>query len=107
MIRYPISNRDLFRSVMMHVPAAGVRYSDPVLQEFAEDEQLGLCEMRIVKLPEEKKQEQVYDINYDGWRVHETTVQRHEVQVEYHDSELEFLKALESGGVISKCNTNS
>lgn len=97
MIKYPISNRDLLRSVMAHVPAAGVRYSDPVLQEFAEDEQLGLCVMRVVKLPEEKKQEQVYDINYDGWRVHETTVQRHEVQVQYHDPAMEFLKILEVG----------
>lgn len=107
MIRYPISNKDLLRSVMIQVPSAGVRYNDSVLQEFAEDEQLGLCTMRVVKLPEEKKQQPVYDINYDGWRVHETTVQRHEVQVQYHDPELEFVKALESGGVISKCNTNS
>ena len=50
MIKYPISNRDLLRSVMIKVPAAGVQYSDPVLQEFYEDSIYGLCTFEIVNV---------------------------------------------------------
>ena len=93
MIKYPISNRDLLRSIMARVPAAGVRYADPVLQEFAEDAALGMCIMEIKKLPEIKTIQTIY--NPDGTsRPHETTVQQHEVWVQYHSPELEFEKIL-------------
>ncbi len=93
MIKYPITNRDLLRSIMNQVPAAGVRFSDPVLQEFAEDQQLGMCIMEIKKLPEVRTVQMIY--NPDGTsRPHTTTVQQHEVWVHYHNPELEFEKRL-------------
>ena len=96
MIILPISNRDLLRSIMARVPAAGVRFGDARLQEAVEDEILGLCRVDIVTCGEIVETVLIYDT--DGTvRPHTTTRQRHEVRIEYADPELQFVKALEWG----------
>ena len=93
MITYPISHRDLLRSVMMRVPAAEVQFDNPVLAQFQQDSARGLCTMEIVKGPEEKTTETVYDANGVG-RAHIITRQSHFVAVFYNDPELEMLRKL-------------
>jgi len=93
MITHPISNRDLMRSVMFRIKSAGVRYTDPVLQVFAEDEDAGLCSMRIRKLPEHVEWVEIIDGKGLTQLVKQTT-QQHEVVVEYYEPELEFMKLL-------------
>jgi len=77
MIIYPMSNRDAMRSVMIHVPAANVKFVDPALDMFFADEAAGLCDVVVKRLPPIV-----------------TTDQQHTVQVTYHDPELEFEKRL-------------
>ncbi len=89
MIKYPISNRDLLRSVMARIPAAGVVYSDDVIQKFAVDSTKGLCSFNIVREPEIKTLQTVYNPDGTSRRV-ETTVQHHHVEVCYYDPEDEF-----------------
>lgn len=97
MIKYPISNRDLLRSVMARIKAAGVRYSDENLQEYIEDEMLGLCQVEIKKLPE--TQELVDVMDQDGnIQQYLQTRQNHIVEIEYGNPELEFVRVLELGG---------
>ena len=89
MIKYPITNRDLLRNVMARVPAAGVVYNDPQIQNFAADSLKGLCSFRIVRESETKTHETVYEL--DGTiREVVTTVQHHHVEVQYYDPEDEF-----------------
>lgn len=90
MIRYPITKSDLLRNVMARVPAAGVVYNDPQIQNFAADSLKGLCSFTIVREPEVKTLQTVY--NSDGTsREVTTTVQHHHLEVEYYDPELEFI----------------
>ena len=96
MITLPISNRDLLRSIMVQVPAAGVRYADERLQEAVEDKMLDLCSVEIVKCGEVKETVMVYDLDGVG-RPHTTTRQSHEVWIVYDDPELAFMKKLEWG----------
>jgi len=96
MITLPISNRDLLRSIMVQVPAAGVRFCDPRLQEAQEDKILGLCSLEIVKCAEIKETVLIYDADGTA-RPHTTTRQKHEVWIVYDDEELQFLKRLEWG----------
>ena len=96
MIVLPISNRDLLRSVMARVPAAGVRYADPRLQEAVEDSELGMCSFEIVRCAEIKETVMVYDLEGVG-RPHTTTRQQYQVQIQYQNPELQFLKTLEWG----------
>ena len=96
MITLPISNRDLLRSVMARVPAAGVRYADERLQEAIEDQELGMCSFTLVREPEIQVLKTVY--NPDGTaREVKTTQQHHHVEIVYQNPELEFLKRLEWG----------
>ena len=78
MIEYPMSNRDAMRSVMIRVPAAGVKFVDPVLDMFFADERAGLCVIEVKRLA--------------------PTVmpadQQHTVQVTYLDPEIEFVKRM-------------
>lgn len=89
MIKYPITNRDLLRSVMARVPAAGVVYSDEVIQKFAVDSTKGLCSFTIVREPEVKTVKTVYEADGTSRQV-VTTVQHHHVEVNYYDPEDEF-----------------
>lgn len=89
MIRYPISNQDLLRSIMMRVPAAQVVFADPQVQRFYADSQLGLCTFDIVRGPEIKETVVAYDLEGVG-RPYETTVQQHYLQVQYLDPMDEF-----------------
>ena len=93
MIRHPISNRDLMRSVMFRIKSAEVRFRDPILQMFAEDDAAGLCRMEIHKLPELVEYIEVIGEKGKPKTVKQTT-QRHEVVVEYFEPELEFEKRL-------------
>lgn len=77
MIVHPMSNRDAMRSVMIHVPAANVKFVDPALDMFFADERAGLCEVVVKRLPPIV-----------------TTAQQHTVQVTYHDPEIEFVKRM-------------
>jgi len=78
MLKYPMTNRDAMRSVMARVPTAGVKFVDPVLNMFFEDERNGLCDIAVKRLPPT-----VVDDN-----------QQHEVHVSYYDPELEFVKRM-------------
>jgi hypothetical protein len=89
MIYYPITNRDLLRSVMARVPAAGVVYHDEQLQRFQADAALGLCSLTIVREPEVKTVQTVYEPDGTS-RTVVTTVQHHHVEVQYSDPEDEF-----------------
>ena len=93
MIRHPISNRDLMRSVMFHIKSAEVRFTDPTLQMFAQDEEAGLCRMDIKKMPEKTEWVEILDSKCNTQLVRQTT-QQHEVVVEYFEPELEFEKRL-------------
>ena len=78
MIEYPMSNRDAMRSVMVRVPAAGVRFIDPVLDQFFEDERAGLCVVEIKRLAPTPMPADV----------------QHLVRVCYADPELEMIRRL-------------
>ena len=93
MIKYPITQRDLLKLPMMTIPAAEVKFNNPVLAQFQEDSDRGLCTMEIVKGPEVKTNETVYDANGVG-RAFIATRQTYFVAVFYHDPELEMLRKL-------------
>ena len=78
MIKYNLTNRDAMRTVMNRVPAAEVRFSDPVVQAFFEDERAGLCTIEVKRLP---------PVVIAG------DIQHH-ILVRYHDPELEMVKRL-------------
>ena len=78
MIKYPMTNRDAMRTVMLQVPAAQVRFVDPTLQMFFDDEALGLCDVVVRRLPPTV-------VPADA---------QHMVHVSYHDAGLEFTKRL-------------
>ena len=78
MIEYPMSNRDAMRSVMVRVPAAQVRFVDPVLDQFFADERAGLC---------------VIEVKRRAPTVLPADVQ-HLVLVRYDDPELEMIRRL-------------
>lgn len=78
MLRYPISNRDAMRTIMARVPTAGVRFTDPRLDQFYADERAGLCEILVRRLRP---------------IVQEPGAQ-HYIEVHYHDPEMEFMRAL-------------
>lgn len=78
MIKYPLSNRDAMRTVMVRVPAAQVKFVDPVVQQFFADEALGLCVVDVKRLPPT-----VVDDNV-----------QHMIHVSYLDPQVEFEKRL-------------
>lgn len=78
MITYPMSNRDAMRSVMIRVPAAGVKFVDPVLDQFFEDERAGLCQVEVKRRAPTAMPVDV----------------QHTVQVIYYDPELEMIRRL-------------
>lgn len=84
MIRYPMSNRDAMRSVMVRVPAAEVKFVDPVLDQFFADESAGLCEIKIKRL----NLDEIMTANREGQEI------QHHVEVTYHDPEIEFVKKM-------------
>ena len=73
-----MTNRDAMRSVMARVPAAGVTFIDPVLQQFFEDERAGHCTIEIKRLPPTVVVGEV----------------QHHVVVRYHDPEMGMLRRL-------------
>ena len=77
-IRHPMTNRDAMRSVMAQIPSAGVKFVDPILQGFFDDERAGLCTIEVKRL---------------GPVVTDESVQHH-VVVRYHDPEVAMLKRL-------------
>jgi len=78
MIRYPLTNRDAMRTIMNQVPAALVRFSDPQVQEFSEDERLGLCTIEVKRIPPIVSGDDV----------------QHHILVQYNDADLHMLKLL-------------
>ena len=78
MIRYPLTNRDAMRTVMNRVPAAQVRFTDPQVQEFFDDERAGLCTVEVRRLPPTVVVGEV----------------QHHVVVRYHDPEMGMLRRL-------------
>lgn len=84
MIRYPMTNRDAMRTVIARVPAAQVKFVDPNLQMFFDDETLGLCDITVKRL----NPTELIDADIAGREV------QHEVHVCYKDAELEFTKRL-------------
>ena len=84
MIRYPLTNRDAMRTIMNQVPAALVRFTDPQVQEFFEDERLGLCTIQVRRLTPIE----IIDANLAG-----TDVQHH-ILVQYNDADLHMIKLL-------------
>lgn len=89
MIKYPITNQDLLRSIMAKIPAAQVTFVDPALQRMHADSLLGLCSFTIVRGPEIRETVVAYDLEGYG-RPYETTRQQHHVEVNYYDPEDEF-----------------
>jgi hypothetical protein len=77
MIIHPMNNRDAMRSVMVQVPAANVKFTDPALDMFFADERAGLCAVVVKRLPPIV-----------------TSDQQHTVEVTYYDPEIEFVKRL-------------
>jgi len=71
MITYPLSNRDALRVVMARVPAAGVKFRDPVVQQFFDDEAAGLCEIQVQRLNQAELDSEI----------------QHQIQVQYLDPE--------------------
>ncbi len=78
MIIHKMSNRDAMRSVMVRVPAAEVKFVDPALNQFFEDERAGLCSIQVKRLAPTV-------VPADA---------QHEVWVTYEDPELEFERKL-------------
>jgi len=78
MIEYPMSNRDAMRSVMVRVPAAEVRFVDPMLDQFFADERAGLCVVEVKRLAPTAMPADV----------------QHSVRVSYADPELEMIRRL-------------
>jgi hypothetical protein len=91
MIKYPISNMDLLRSVVMHnrKACATVVFDDQVVQRMHADSLVGLCEFKIVREPEIKEIVQVCDLD-GNCREYEQTRQQHHIEVQYLDLEDEF-----------------
>ena len=73
-----MTNRDAMRSVMIRVPAAEVRFVDPVLDMFFADERAGLCQVEVKRLAPTVMPADV----------------QHLVHVRYDDPEIEFEKRL-------------
>jgi hypothetical protein len=73
-----MTNRDAMRSVMVRVPAAQVRFVDPNLDMFFEDERAGLCQVQIKRLAPTV-------LPADA---------QHTVEVTYYDAEIEFVKKM-------------
>ena len=73
-----MTNRDAMRSVMVRVPAAEVRFVDPVLDMFFEDERAGLCSVQVKRLAPTVLPADV----------------QHRVEVTYLDPEIEFVKKM-------------
>jgi hypothetical protein len=84
MIVYPMSNRDAMRSYMARVPAANVKFVDPALQQFFDDQAQGLCEIKIKRL----NLDEIMTANAKGQEI------QHTVEVSYLDPELEFTRRL-------------
>jgi hypothetical protein len=82
MITYPLSNRDSLRVVMARVPAAGVRFICPAIQQFFDDERAGLCTVEVKRLVTKL------------FPTDEYPGVQHEVRVRYEDPELEFERKL-------------
>ena len=91
MFTYPISRRDLLRTVMMQVPAAGVQYSDPVLQQFYLDSLEGRCTMEIVATETKTILDKIKDLGRPGQY---SVTQMHLVHVRYLDPEEEIIAQL-------------
>jgi len=91
MFRYPISRRDLFRTVMIRIPAAGVSFQDPVLQDFYTDHLNGLCTFEVVNTEVRTVLDKIKDLGKPGQYSVEQT---HLVHISYIDPELEFERRL-------------
>ena len=65
MITYPMTNKDAMRSYMIKVSAAGVKFHDPALQMFFDDQTAGLCDIQIKRL----NLEQILTANAEGREV--------------------------------------
>jgi hypothetical protein len=76
---------------MMQVPAAGVQYSDPVLQQFHLDSLEGCCTMEIVATETKTIQDKIKDLGRPGQY---SVTQTHLVHICYSDPELEFERRL-------------
>lgn len=81
MFKYPINNRDAMRSIMVRVPAAGVRFTDPQLDQFFADERAGLCTIQVRRVRPTVTEPGA--VNY--------------IEVHYLDPEMEFMRALGAG----------
>ena len=79
-----MTNRDAMRTVIARVPAAGVKFTCPALQQFFDDEAAGLCDITVKRL----NPTELIDANLAG------QVVQHEVHVTYTDAELEFERRL-------------
>lgn len=84
MFKYPISNRDAMRSIMVRVPAAGVTFTDPALNQFFADEREGLCRITVRRVKPIATGPEA--VNY--------------IEVHYEDPELEFMRALGAGNAF-------
>jgi len=82
MIVYPLSNRDSLRVIMARVPAAGVKFICPAIQQFFDDERAGLCHVEVKRLVTRL------------FATDEYPGVQHEVRVTYTDPELEFERKL-------------
>jgi hypothetical protein len=63
---------------MNQIPAAVVRFSDPVVQEFFEDERRGLCTVIVKRIPPIATGDDV----------------QHHILVQYNDADLHMIKML-------------
>ena len=82
MIRYNLTTKDALRVSMARIPAAEVTFYDPCLDIFFADEQEGLCTIEVVKIRD---------------LLTKTTpryIYQNELQIKYHDPEVEMIKRL-------------
>ena len=79
MFKYPITLKDAMRVLMAEVPAAEVKFHDPILQVFYKDRDDGLCTIKSKRFINGFAEEHV-----------------HEIQVTYKDPELEMIRRLQT-----------
>ena len=80
MIKYPITLREAMRCTMAQVPAAGVKFDNPALDQFFQDKNQGLCTIQVKRF------------------IHGMigAPEAHELWIAYTDPELEVMRRLES-----------
>jgi hypothetical protein len=80
MFTYPITMKDAMRTYMHFIKSAEVKFIDPAVQQFYDDEAAGLCTIKLRQIARQ-----------DGLPSGDS-----ELIINYNDPELEFQRRLET-----------